>query len=286
MNTALFQKFCDIAYTKAGIRLRDGKQALVAARVAKRLRALGLTEPGEYLQVLENDASGTEVASFLDVISTNFTAFYREPSHFERLSEFISERIKSGRKRIRLWCAASSTGEEPYTLAITCAEAIGNASVDWRILATDISRKVIAIAERGIYEEPALKDVPRSLRTKYFTSVRIADETWPHWQVHARLRSRVVFRRLNLANPPYPMPGPIDVVFCRNVMIYFDSPVRQRLVSEIERLLAEDALVCIGHSESLNGLETNLLAIEPSVYQPRSARHLLKASKPTRKSQG
>jgi len=238
------------------------------------------------LRALQHDPDGSEIAAFLDVISTNFTSFYREPSHFDRVGEFLSERIKSGRKRIRLWCAASSSGEEPYTLAITCAEAIGDANVDWRILATDISRKMIAIAERGIYEEVALKEFPRGLRSKYFTSVKSQDDSCQSWQVHARLRARVVFRRLNLAEPPYPMPGPIDVVFCRNVMIYFDNPVRQRLVLEIERLLAEDALFCIGHSESLNGLHTNLCAIEPSVYQPRSARHLVKVNRSPRRSLG
>lgn len=286
MTPALFEKFCEIAYARAGIRLREGKQALVAARVAKRLRALGLTEAAEYLRILEHDADGSEIASFLDVISTNFTSFFREPSHFDRLNEFLTELIRSGRKRIRLWCAASSSGEEPYTLAITCAETIGEANIDWKILATDISRKVIAVAERGVYERAALEEVPRALRTKYFTALACDEDDCERWQVHPRLRARVVFRRLNLANPPYPMPGPLDVVFCRNVMIYFDNPVRQRLILEIERLLAEDALLCIGHSESLNGLQTNLLAIEPSVYQPRSARRALKVNAHPRRSLG
>jgi len=269
MDTQLFQRFCDIAYSKAGIKLRDGKEALVAARVAKRLRALNLSNPRDYLQLLEADTTGNELVSFLDAIATNFTMFYREPEHFKWLAEFVEHRLSvQGRQRVRLWCAASSSGEEPYTLAITLAETIGERNVDWRILATDISTKILALAKEGVYEESALKDVPRALLNKYFTSLDSKKSTTRRWQVNEALRQKIVFRRLNLAKPPYPMQGPLDAVFCRNVMIYFDDPVRQGLVSEVDRLLAKDGLVCIGHSESLSGLRTRLAIIEPSVYQP------------------
>jgi len=125
VDAQLFQRFCDIAYSKAGIKLRDGKEALVAARVAKRLRALNLSSPREYLDVLENDVAGNEIVSFLDAIATNFTMFFREPEHFKWLSDFIESRIGTqGKRRLRVWCAASSSGEEPYTLAMTIAEAV------------------------------------------------------------------------------------------------------------------------------------------------------------------
>ncbi len=268
MEAQLFQRFCDIAYCRAGIKLHDGKEALVSARVAKRLRALHLSNPAEYLALLEGDSTGNEIVSFLDAISTNFTAFFREPSHFELLREFLEHQIKQGKKRIRVWCAASSSGEEPYTLAMTLAETIADYPVDWRILATDISTKILAAAAQGIYDEAALKDVPRALLAKHFTALDTRKAANRHWQVNSELRQKVVFKRLNLAKPPYPMPGPLDVVFCRNVMIYFDDPVRQGLVAEIDRLLARDGLVCIGHSESLSGLKTRLAITEPSVYQP------------------
>ncbi len=267
MEDELFRRFCDIAYAQAGIRLRDGKQALVMARVAKRLRALRLATPREYLEVLEGDSSGNEIVSFLDAISTNHTSFFREPSHFERLTRFIEQRLAQGRTRLRVWCAAASTGEEPYTLAVSVAEAVGKRSCDWRILATDISTKALATAAQATYSEEAVARVPRLLVDKYF--VRSGSENEGLFQVAAQLRQRVLFKRLNLAVPPYPMPGPLDVVFCRNVMIYFDGPVRQRVVSEIDRLLAADGLLCVGHSETLTGLQTRLAPVEPSIYQMR-----------------
>ena len=287
MEAQLFQRFCDIAYSKAGIKLHDGKEALVSARVAKRLRALSLTNPRDYLALLENDASGNEIVSFLDAISTNFTMFFREPDHFKWLAEFVEHRISGqGRQRLRVWCAASSSGEEPYTLAMTVAETVGERNVDWRILATDISTKILALAEQGIYEESALKDVPRALLNKHFTLLDSKKVPNRRWQVNEELRRKVVFRRLNLAKPPYPMRGPLDVVFCRNVMIYFDEPVRQGLISEVDRLLAKDGLVCIGHSESLSGLNTRLSIVAPSVYQPEGANSPLVHHRPAKRARG
>ena len=268
MDAQQFQRFCDIAYSTAGIKLRDGKEALVSARVANRLRALGLSTAGEYLALLEADSTGSELVSFLDAISTNFTSFYREPTHFKRLTEFLAYHVEQGKKRLRVWCAASSSGEEPYTLAMTIDQALVGTSVDWKILATDISTKILATAQAGIYDESTLKDVPRGLLGQYFTVSDERGSSGRRWQVNDSLRRKVVFKRLNLARPPYPMPGPIDVVFCRNVMIYFDESVRQGLVREIDRLLTDDGLVCIGHSESLSGLQTRLTIVEPSVYQP------------------
>jgi chemotaxis protein methyltransferase CheR len=279
VEAQLFQRFCDIAYSKAGIKLRDGKEALVSSRVAKRLRALQLSSPAEYLALLEGDSTGNEIVSFLDAISTNFTTFFREPVHFERLKVFIEHRLKQGKKRLRVWCAASSSGEEPYTLAMTIAETVDQCALDWRILATDISTKILAKAEQGIYDTAALKDVPHALQVKHFNPIDSRRNANRRWQVTDELRRKVVFKRLNLAKPPYPMPGPLDVVFCRNVMIYFDEPVRQGLVTEVDRLLADDGLVCIGHSETLSGLQTRLTIVEPSVYQPRGTISPLTQSK-------
>ncbi len=271
MDPQLFQRFGEIAYSKAGIKLHDGKEALVAARVAKRLRALGLSSPKEYLKMLESDPHGSEIILFLDAISTNFTSFFREAAHFDYLREFLTQKRRDRRKRLRVWCAASSSGEEPYTLAMTLAEALGESAVDWRILATDISTRILDVAERGEYDHSSVQNVPRALLLKYFSPEGPRDSEQRRWRVNDELRQRVLFKRLNLAKPPYPMTGPLDVVFCRNVMIYFDAPVRQGLVAEIDRLIADDGLVCIGHSESLNGLGTRLVAIEPSIYHPRNS---------------
>jgi chemotaxis protein methyltransferase CheR len=271
VDDQLFGRFCEIAYAKAGIKLGAGKEVLVGARVSKRIRALRLAGPGEYLAVLEADTTGAELVSFLDAISTNFTAFFREPTHFQRLDEFLHHRLRSGVERLRIWSAAASSGEEPYTIAMTVAEAVGNASVDWRVLATDISTKILGTAERGVYGEQTLKEVPRLLLSRYFAPLDSKPASERQYQVKEDLRRRVVFKRLNLAKVPYPMRGPLDVVFCRNVMIYFDDAIRQGVLSEIDRLLAVDGLVFVGHSESLVGLQTNLSVVEPSVYRPRNS---------------
>jgi chemotaxis protein methyltransferase CheR len=281
LEAQLFQKFCDIAYSKAGIKLHDGKEALVTARVAKRLRALDLASPAEYLKLLERDLDGTELILFLDTISTNFTAFFREPAHFDHLREYLQRCVGAGRKRIRIWCAASSSGEEPYTIAMTAADVL-DAHVDWRILATDISTKILAQAQRGIYAGASLKDVPHAMRAKYFAHAPEDRLHHPRWQVTSELRQRVLFKRLNLSKPPFPMKGPLDVVFCRNVMIYFDDPIRRGLVFEIERLIGDDAMVCVGHSETLTGIASRLVAIEPSVYQIPGTAYPLTTSRRTK----
>jgi chemotaxis protein methyltransferase CheR len=278
MDNETFERYAELAYKKAGIRLRDGKEALVAARVAKRMRVLGMGTAKDYLDYLENDASGDELIQFLDVISTNFTSFFREPVHFSVLSTFVTERVRAGRQRLRFWSAASSSGEEPYTMAITIAEAVGSASVDWRILATDISTRVLERAQLGIYPETALRPVPAELRERYFGPAGTARDGERLFSVARTLRPHIVYKRLNLTEERLPMRGPLDVVFCRNVMIYFDGDTRATLIRKIEELLAPDGMLLIGHSESLAGLDTRLRSQEPAVYQ-LSDSHLHGASR-------
>lgn len=271
MDTVLFEQFADIAYRRAGIRLAPGKEALVGARVAKRVRALQLDGPEQYLKHLLADGDGDELVQFLDVISTNYTSFFREPEHFEMLTELVQRRLRQGRTRLRFWSAASSSGEEPYTMALVIAEAVRDAPVNWRILATDISTRILDRAQQGRYPASSLTSIPKHLRSRYFQFIGPKSSEDPIYQVNSALRSAVVFRRLNLSTPPFPMQGPLDAVFCRNVMIYFDRRVRQGLVSGIERLLAPDGLFLIGHSETLNGLNTGFRALRPSAYALSSA---------------
>lgn len=264
METALFERFRSIAWKQAGIELREGKESLVAARVAKRLRALGLESEEAYLHRLETDVSGEELVQFLDVISTNFTSFFREPEHFELAVAEVERWKASGQKRFRFWSAASSSGEEPYSLAMALADPLGGA--DWRILATDISTRVLSHASAATYPAHQLRTIPAPLASRLV--VRNADGGFT---IRPELAEHVVFKRLNLAQPPFPMQGPIDLVLCRNVMIYFDREVRQRLVSEIERLLKPGGLLMTGHSETLNGLRTGLVLLRPSVYRKPEA---------------
>ncbi len=265
MDPAVFEGFREIAYRHAGIALRAHKEALVSSRIAKRVRSLGLRGEREYLDFLKNDRSGEELVSFLDAISTNFTSFYRERDHFETLSTELLAAVKRGTRRVRLWCAAAATGEEPYTLAITLAEALDGRVDDWRILATDISTRALATASAGRYEASKLALVPAALRVKYFKSeVQSGVEVLT---AKGALRDRLMFKRLNLATPPFPLRGELDFVFCRNVMIYFDTQVRQRLVSEIERLLKPGGLLVVAHAETLSGVTNGLGVVRPSVYR-------------------
>ncbi len=261
MDKASFDYFREVAYTTAGIALSDGKQALVSSRLASRLRALGLPDERAYVNYLRGDESGAELVHFLDVISTNFTSFFRERDHFTELGLTAKRALASGRRRFRYWSAASSSGEEPWSMAMVLAEALGM-ETDWRILATDISTRVLRTAERGVYAAEQTQTIPPELRARWMS--RQGDGTW---SIVPALRPRVVYRRLNLATPPYPMQGPLDAVFCRNVMIYFDNRVRQGLITEVERLLEPGGLLCIGHTETLTGVRTTLDTERPSVYR-------------------
>jgi len=268
MEPQLFQRFAALAYDKAGIAIRPGKEALVAARIAKRQRALSIPDAQGYLSYLEADASGEELARFLDVISTHFTSFFREPDHFTLLEEEVARLAAAGQRRIRLWSAAASSGEEPYTMAMTALGVPGADALDLKILATDIAVETLEQARTGRYPAERLEPVPPALRARWF--VRHAEPGAPEaalFEASEALKSRIAFRRLNLATPPFPMKGPLDVVFCRNVLIYFDQPTRQRLISAVEELLAPGGLLCIGHTETLSGVRSGLKLVRPSVFR-------------------
>jgi len=239
----------------------------VAARVARRQRALGFKTVREYVRFLERDASGEELVHFLDSISTNFTSFFREPDHFELLSRAVKQWVGAGQKHFRFWSAAASSGEEPYSMAITIAEALGVQDADFLILATDISTRVLSKACEGVYEEEKLASLSTAQRARHFMRDDGGRKTGKGYRVRPEIKGKIVFKRLNLAKPPFPMTGPLDMVFCRNVMIYFDAAVREGLIKEIERLLKPDGFLVIGHSETLAGIGTGLRVIRPSVYQ-------------------
>jgi chemotaxis protein methyltransferase CheR len=263
MEQETFQAFQQIAYQKAGIFLRPGKAALVQARLARRLRELGLATERDYLERLQAD-SGDELVLFLDAISTNFTKFFREPDHFETLAQDVQAALSAGQKRLRFWCAACSSGEEPYTVAMVLEPLLKGR--DWKILATDISTRVLRRAAEGLYSEEEVEPIPAALRASCLEEVGAAEDGL-RWRMARRLRERIVFHRLNLAARPYAMKGPLDAVLCRNVMIYFERPMRAGLVGQIERLLRPGCHLFIGHSETLNGIDTRLRSERPSVYR-------------------
>ena len=265
MSPAELAAYQRLLFDQTGIVLQDNKRALVEARVSQRLRALGLASFGEYLDLLRRDATGEELVQLIDVVSTNVTHFFREDEHFAFLAQVTGAWLKAGNDRLRIWSAACSTGEEPYSIAMTIAEAIGPRRVDAKILATDISTRVLAEAQAARYPAERLASVPEARRRTAFTTVQ-ADGR-PLHEVRPELRNLVMFRRLNFKQIPYPIRGVFDVIFCRNAMIYFDRPQRERMVREFARLLRPGGFLLVGHAETLIGMSDCFRVIRPSIYE-------------------
>jgi chemotaxis protein methyltransferase CheR len=263
MDSEVFKRFCAHAHEQAGISLGPNKEALVTARVGKRMHALSLPDERSYLDYLEADETGEELVQFLDVISTNHTAFFREPDHFEHLRHLVYEWYNAGQRRLRIWSAASSTGEEPYSIVMAVQDILGNTNLDFKLLATDISTRVLSAAEKGLYPQDKVLALPRPYLSRFFQQT---DTSPPSFQVRPEVKQHVVFRRLNLSQPPFPMRGPFDIVFCRNVLIYFDQPVRQRLLGAIQGLLRPGGWLFLGHTETLTGVSTRFRVVKPSVF--------------------
>lgn len=261
MDRKTFDKFRKLIYEQSGISLGPHKEALVSARVGKRMRALGIPEHSVYLRHVAQDETGAEIVSLIDAISTNVTSFFRESTHFDFLGEVFSKWLAQGQYRFRFWSAASSSGEEPYSMAMTLLEALKGRNADVRILATDISTNVLEQCRQGAYRPEKLEKVPVALRERYFQRNGSGEYT-----AKQSLKNLLLFRRVNLSTPPFPMRGPLDVVFCRNVMIYFDNKVRHQLLEEIHRLLKPGGYVIVGHTESLTGMISTFKSIRPSIY--------------------
>ena len=253
-----------LVYDRAGITLHDGKRALVTARLQKRVRAGGYETFTAYVKFVEQDPSGDELVALLDAISTNHTSFFREPQHFELLTSRIAPKV--GPQGIDIWSAACSSGEEPYTIAMTMADALGARVSGVRILASDLSTKVLAAARIGVYRMDRVEGLPREVLRRHFEKGLGAQAGLA--RVQSRLASLVKFDRLNLLDVG-DLGRRFEVIFCRNVMIYFDRAVQQRVVSMLERHLKPGGWLFISHSESLNGITHGLQWVAPAVYRRR-----------------
>jgi chemotaxis protein methyltransferase CheR len=264
MNSATFDGFKTLIYERCGISLNESKKALLMARVARHMRRLNIDSHDEYLYYVTRDRSGEEIQNLVDAISTNVTSFYREGEHFDILRAFIRERIGKGAKRLRLWSAACSSGEEPYTMAIEALDTLGDSKFDVRILATDINFEILRECQAGVYSAEKVKPVPGHLRTRYLQKQNGSGE--PTFAVTDALRKLVVVRQMNLNKVPYPVSGPLDVIFCRNVMIYFEKQTRAKVIGEFRRVLAPGGYLFLGHAESLSNLSEGFVTIAPSVY--------------------
>lgn len=260
MHAETFERIRRIVYDASGISIGPRKEALVCARVGKRMRALGIDRYERYLDHLaENEG---EMVGLLDAISTNVTSFFREEHHFDLIAEKVAEWYEDGQRRFRFWSCACSSGEEVYSLAMVLKEALPFPDVDVRILGTDISTEALGRAVAGRYEIDRMAPIPQDLRARWFTKNSDGSFSAKH-----ELRDMAVFRRMNLAQPPFPMPGPLDAVFCRNVMIYFDDAVRIGLLGEAYRLTKPGGLLFVGHAESLAGMISDFRYVRPSVYR-------------------
>jgi len=257
-----FERISQLVGQMTGINLHSGKQELVRARLTKRLRLLGLKSIDAYMEYLEHDCPEGEVVTMVEAMTTNKTSFFREPQHFSYLRRQIVPGLRN--RKIRVWSAGCSSGEEPYSIAILLQEGIQDHALwDIEILATDLSSPMIAQARKGVYATKHLQDVPPLLISKYFTCV----ETRPvrFYEVVEPVRHRVHFARLNLIEE-WPMKGPFDVIFCRNVMIYFDKLVQGRLVDRFWKLLKPGGYLFVGHSESLAGSPHKFRYVQPAIY--------------------
>lgn len=257
-----FRHISEIVYANSGIKLKSGKEALVRSRLMKRLRALGFDSTEQYMRYIESDRGASELSHLVDVITTNKTSFFRESQHFMFLREKIVPQLK--RRRLRFWTAACSSGEEPYSLAMVLQDSlpdIGN--LDLRILATDISMTMLQKAARAVYPRETIEELPEAYRRRFFIKMNHGSNLY---QVNKTTRDLVQVAWLNLVGN-WPMKGPFDVIFCRNVMIYFDKATQEKLVNRFWDLMETGSHLFVGHSEGLSGISHKFRYVQPAVYR-------------------
>jgi chemotaxis protein methyltransferase CheR len=258
-----------LIYKRFGINLTDQKRSLLVGRLQKVLRQTGHTSFKSYYDALLEDSTEQALSQLVDRISTNHTYFYREKSHFDFFIETALPRLKPVLERqnnrdIRIWCAGCSSGEEAYMLLMLLREYLGSQYSRWDggILATDISSRVLDVARRGIYAEDRLRMLPEHLRRKYFRQL-----SGGQYEVVDDLRQEATFRRFNLMNDVFPFKKPFHIIFCRNVMIYFDDPTRKTLVAKFHKHTADGGYFFLGHSETLGRGQSLFKYLAPAVYQ-------------------
>lgn len=272
-----FRRLADLIGSHCGNVVSEGKRVMLETRLGKRVRALGLESLDAYCAYVHTSQGRNEWPNLIDVITTHKTDFFREPAHFDFLVSSalpeLSQTSGAGiRRPLLVWSAACSTGEEPYTLALVLsryAEQIAPDHYDFRIEASDISGAVLETARRAIYSEQATRIIPERLRRKYI--LRSKDRSRKLVRIAPEIRARVEFRQRNLMDSRYDFRNPLDVVLCRNVMIYFDRATQQTILSRISRSLGPGGYLLMGHSESLNGLDLPLIPVAPTVYRRRDA---------------
>lgn len=241
-----FRRVCSLIHERAGIALAPAKRDMVYGRLSRRLRSLGMSSFEQYLDHLER-GDGAEWEAFTNALTTNLTAFFREPHHFQRLGEELARHRQHG-GAVKLWSCAASTGEEPYSMAITACEAYASLTPPVQIMATDIDTQVLATAARGVYSIDRISGLDEAIKRRYFQ--RGTGPNAGKCRILPALQKLVSFQQLNLLDSRYDVGGPYNGLFCRNVMIYFDKPTQRDILSRLVTHLADDGLLYTGHSEN------------------------------------
>jgi chemotaxis protein methyltransferase CheR len=262
-----FEQICQLIHARAGISINSSKKQMVYSRIGRRLRALELTSFDEYLEMLDAaQPDGPEWEAFTNALTTNLTSFFREEHHFPVLAQLLKHAPRN--RQVTIWCSASSTGEEPYSIAMTVLDALG-AAADVRILATDVDTNVLAEAEQGIYPLERLERLPSGFARRFF--LKGGGGNSGSAKVRPEVRALVRFRQLNLLEENWPIRGPLDAIFCRNVMIYFDKPTQRKILERFAPLLRTEGLLFMGHSESLQQAGDLFRLQGKTVYVPVGA---------------
>ncbi|MET1255053.1 protein-glutamate O-methyltransferase CheR [Aliikangiella sp. GXAS 311] len=258
-----FQRVVELINHKSGIFLSDRKSDMVYSRLARQIRRLGLTNFDVYLDLVEQDAA--ESMHFINALTTNLTHFFREKHHFDYLVKiYFKELFAKGQRRIRVWSAGCSTGEEPYTLAMVWHGMTNKPSnVDFKILATDLDTKVLDACRQGIYAEDKLDSIEQPYLKWFKQTERCRSD---QWEVSEKLKQLIFFKHLNLMEE-WPMKGPLDLIICRNVLIYFDKPTQVKLVERFGELLSKNGCLILGHSENLSANKSTFHSIGKTIFR-------------------
>lgn len=271
MSDTVFCRLGHFIQTKYGIKMPPSKKSLLEARLQKRLRSLRMNTFEDYCEYVFSPQGVDEIIHMIDVVTTNKTDFFREPHHFDylvkvALPELIRLRKVGIRKRFFVWSAGCASGEEPYTLAMVLSDfAEKNDGFRFSILATDVSKQALTKAKLGIYKEDKVEPIPIRLRKKYL--LKSKDKNKGLIRIVPELRELVHFRWLNFMEKHFGIHEPVDIIFCRNVIIYFNKNTQQKLLNEFYRYLSPNGYIFMGHSETLNGLNVPLMPIAPTIYR-------------------
>lgn len=262
-----FVHLCQMVDRHTGIQLAAGKEDMLYGRLSRRIRKLGLPSFKAYIELLEQDEESDEFNAFINSVTTNLTSFFRENHHFEFLKKKLLPELmqrNSASRRIRIWSAGSSSGEEPYSIAMCVAETVPS-GWDVKILATDLDTEVLAHGEQGVYDIGRLDDMePGRIHRWFMKNPQQPGKV----RVRPELQQLIHFRQLNLLRE-WPMKGPLDIIFCRNVIIYFDLPTKQKLMNRYADLLSPEGYLFLGHSEAMNNMSQRYLLCGQSVYKKK-----------------